>query len=193
MDASAIVAVVAAGISLAALGASIFQARSARAQVDESRAQTALQRQMHQDATQPYVWADVRPDDGHGQLVKVVVHNAGPTVATSIRIAFDPPLPDGIPHRPGSTFTALDSGISALAPGRSMSWNLGVGHELLASEVARAYQVTVDAMGPFGPVPQLRYTIDLREWSKTAGQPPGTLHEVRNAIADVAKELKQAR
>jgi len=87
----------------------------------------------------------------------------------------------------------LDGEISALAPGRGMSWNLGVGHELLASEVARAYLVTVDATGPLGPVPQLRYTIDLRDWAKTAGQPPGSPHEVRNAIVDVARTLKQAR
>jgi hypothetical protein len=106
---------------------------------------------------------------------------------------FTPQLPDGIPHRPGEVFTALDTGISTLAPGRGMSWNLGVSHELLAAEVARDYEVTVDAHGPYGPIPKLRYRIDLRQWSKTAGQPPGSLHEVRNAIAEVAKALKESR
>ncbi len=99
MDASAIVAIVAADISLAALVAAAQQARSAkdqatsaREQVAEAQSQTALQRQMHRDAAQPYVWVDVRPDDGHGQLIKVVLQNGGPTVATDIRVTFTPPL-----------------------------------------------------------------------------------------------------
>ncbi len=73
LDASAVVALVAAAISLAALVASAHQARSARLQarsatdqVNEARAQTELQRQIQRDAAQPYIWVDVRPDDGRG-------------------------------------------------------------------------------------------------------------------------------
>jgi hypothetical protein len=189
MDASAIVAVMAAGISLAALVAAIYQARSARAQVSESRAQTDLQRQMHRDAAQPYVWADVRPDEGHGQLLKVIVENSGPTVARDVRVTFDPPLMD-LHRRDRDYFTGLEDGISALTPGRRMSWNLGVTFELMTEELAIAHEVTVDAVGPFGPVEQLRYTIDLSQWRENSAVPPGSLHEVRNAIADIAKTLK---
>lgn len=145
----------AAGISLAALGASIYQARSARDQVAESRAQTDLQRQIHRDAAQPYVWADVRPDEGHGQLLKVVVENSGPTVARNVRVSFDPPLVD-LHRRDRVLFTGLESGISALTPGRRMSWTLGVSFEMMTEELAGAHEVTVDAVGPFGPVEQLR-------------------------------------
>ncbi|MGY1751561.1 hypothetical protein [Blastococcus sp. SYSU D01042] len=189
MDASAIVAVVAAGISLAALGASIYQARSARDQVAESRAQTELQRQMHRDAAQPYVWADVVPDEGQGQLLKVIVENSGSTVARDVRVRFDPPLTDQL-RRDREHFTGLDGGISALTPGRRMTWPLGVAHKLMADEIGGAHTVVVDAVGPFGPVEQLRYTIDLSQWREGSAVPPGTLHEVRNAITDVAKALK---
>ncbi|TFV66083.1 UNVERIFIED_ORG: hypothetical protein E4P37_07890 [Bacillus sp. AZ43] len=190
MDASAIVAVVAAGISLAALAAAIYQAKSARDQVTEARAQTDLQRQMHRDAAQPYVWADVRPDDGHGQLLRVIVENGGPTVARDVRISFNPPLPE-VHRRDRTQFMGLENGISALTPGRRIMWTLGVSFELMSPGLAGAHEVTVDAVGPFGPLEQLRYTIDLSQWRESAAQPPGTLHEVRNAIVDVAKALKK--
>lgn len=162
LDASAVVAIVAAAISLAAFLASVHQARSARLQaqgasdqVTEAREQTALQRQMHRDAAQPYVWLDIRPDDGHGQLIKVVLENGGPTVATNIRVAIDPPLPDT--SRPGSHFSALDAGVSALAPGRSMRWNLGTGPQLFSDPAnVRAHRVSIDANGPFGPAETVR-------------------------------------
>ncbi|MGY1855473.1 hypothetical protein [Modestobacter sp. SYSU DS0290] len=190
MDASAVVAVVAAGISLAALAAAIYQARSARDQVAESRAQTDLQRRMHRDAAQPYVWADVRPDLGHGQLIQVIVENSGPTVARDVRVSFDPPLVDV--HRKNRVFfTGLDSGISALTPGRRMTWNLGVSFEVMSEGIVGAHQVTVDAVGPFGPVEQLRYTLDLRQWREGSAAPPGSLHEIRNAIVDIGKSLKK--
>lgn len=190
MDAAAIVAVVAAGISLAALAAAVYQAKSAGDQVEEARAQTALQRQMHRDAAQPFVWVDVRPDEGHGQMLKVIVENSGPTVARDVRVTFHPPLTD-LHRRDRDHFTGLESGISALTPGRRMSWALGVSFEMLTEELARAHQVTVDAVGPFGPVEQLRYTLDLRQWREGSAVPPGSLHEVRNAIADIGKSLKK--
>ena len=83
--------------------------------------------------------------------------------------------------------------MSALAPGRWMMWNLGVGHQVLHRDVVQAYEVTVDAVGPYGPIDQLRYTIDLSQWTLTAAQPPGSLHEVRNAVVDIAKAIKDGR
>ncbi len=38
---------------------------------------------MHEDAAQPYVWVDLRPDE-HAQLL-LLVGNSGPTVATDVR------------------------------------------------------------------------------------------------------------
>lgn len=190
-------AIIASVISVAAVVVAVHQAqtakdqaRSAREQVQESRAQTDLQRRMHRNAAQPYVWVDVRPVDGHGQLVRVVLQHGGPTVATDIRVAFTPPLTDGS-NRPGEHFTGLDAGVSSLAPARWMMWNLGISHELLGTPLASAYEVTVDANGPFGAVDQLRYTIDLSQWSNTTAQPPGTLHELRNAVRDVAKAIEK--
>lgn len=122
--------------------------------------------------------------------MKVVLENGGPTVATDLRVTFTPPLPDGTTSHPGDVFTALDAGVSSLAPGRSMHWTIGVGHRLLQGATARTYEVTVDAIGPFGPTEQLRYTINLSEWKQTLAVPPGTLHEVRRAIVDLNTTLK---
>ncbi|MCZ2810222.1 hypothetical protein O2W15_02120 [Modestobacter sp. VKM Ac-2979] len=189
MDIAAVVAIVAAGISLVALVAAFYQAKSAKDQVTEAREQTELQRQMHRDATEPYVWADIRPDEGHGQLLKVVVQNGGPTVAEDIRVSFDPPLRDAS-ERDGGVFSALDGGISALAPGRWMTWSIGDPNKVITDDAPTSYSVTVDAVGSFGAIKTLRYTIDLSQWAETSGVPLGTLHEVRNAITDVTKAIK---
>jgi hypothetical protein len=62
-------------------------------QVKVAKQQTKSQQKLHEDAAQPYVWVDLRPTDGDGHIMLLVVRNEGPTVATDVQIAFDPPVP----------------------------------------------------------------------------------------------------
>lgn len=75
------------------------QARSAREQteiqreqVEAAREQTRLQRELSHEASQPYVWADIQPDMKQGTVLDLVIGNSGPTVATDIKVTFEPPL-----------------------------------------------------------------------------------------------------
>ena len=86
MDASAIIAVIAATIALAALYVTWRQVQAA----DE---QTAIQREIYRDASQPYVWADVRLHQQHAGFFMLILKNEGPTVATNVTVTFTPPLP----------------------------------------------------------------------------------------------------
>lgn len=86
MEITVIVSAVSALIAFLAFLASVQQARIVQAQ-------TRLQQRAHEDAAQPYLWADFIPDEEHGSFFLLVLQNQGPTTATDVSISFDPPLP----------------------------------------------------------------------------------------------------
>lgn len=180
-------------IAIAALiisaGSLLYTARSANA----ARRQTAIQRQVREDAAQPYVWADVRPSEEHAQLFLLVVGNSGPTVATDVRVSIDKPLVSLPPEKGGQVATALSRGISALAPGRTMTWNLGVTHEVLsaAKDDDLAYTFRIEATGPFGALQPIEYTVDLETIRFGFGGPPGTLNGIAVAIKKLTAEISK--
>lgn len=189
MDVSAVVAIVGAVIAAAAL---FFTAR----QVRVANEQTGLQRQLRRDASQPYVWADIRLHEQHGQFLMLVLKNEGPTVANSVTMTFDPPLPEGwrrsrsvgpaTPDKPGV------AQFEALPPGRMMQWHLGAHTDVLApNDPANPtrFTVTIDAQGPSGPVETLSYVIDVSDYLAAAMTVAGTPLSIVKAINDSAKAL----
>lgn len=152
MDASATSAWVAAGIALAALPFNVSASRSARRQ-------TELQSQIHRDSAQPYVWADIRGDEVTGQLVKLIVCNEGPTVATDVKVHFTPPLVSvGLPNDFEAIQGKLGSGFPSLPPGRRLIWNLAFGMKLFdeSVNVPLRYHVAITGRGPLRPSAQAR-------------------------------------
>lgn len=83
----------------------------------------------------------------------------------------------------------LADGLKSLAPGRSLSWPLGQGFNLLNDDGPQSYTFTVTADGPFGPVPPLTYVVDTSEWKGTSDRPSGSLDQVREAIAELTKKI----
>ena len=154
--------------------------------------QTKIQRQLRIDGAQPYVWVDVRPDDVTGRLLNLVIGNSGPTNATNVRIKVDPPLPaiDQLRERAEAAQARLAGGISSLPPGRILSWPLGQGFNLLSGSDAKEYMFTVNAEGPFGPMPPLTYTIDLDDLRGTLDR-PSPLHQLTKAVEDLAETLRK--
>ncbi|MGY1826244.1 hypothetical protein [Blastococcus sp. SYSU DS0541] len=184
MKAETTVAVVAASIALAAAVATFWQVR-------EARAQTALQRQIRIDSAQPYVYADFRVDLIQGALITVHLENRGPTVATNVRLTWQPELPGK--HTVGGTTgdpSLPPRVLPSMPPGRVMIWTLGVAEKLLNDDtVPRDYLVTVKADGPFGPVEPLTYTLSLDDMHHTLAVPIGSLHKIERAIATSGKAL----
>jgi hypothetical protein len=152
--------------------------------------QTAIQRQIRIDSAQPYVWADVRPDDESGFVLNLVVGNSGPTVATNVRIMIDPPLPliDKFKGRADAQ-KLLAEGITSLPPGRTLTWELGPGFNLLKNDGPQPHAFVIDADGPFGHIPRVTYTVDLADWSGQVAWAPGNLRLVAKAIDDLAKKI----
>lgn len=188
------VAVVSTAIALSALlysRRSVRHAdRSATAAERSARAaeeQTEIQRQIRKDSAQPYVWADVRPDDESGFILTLVIGNSGPTVATRVRVTIDPPLPmvDQLKDRAAAQ-DRIAAGLASLPPGRTLTWALGQGFALLRDGGPQMHVFTIEADGPFGPVPPVTYTVDLADWSDQIAQAPGSLRLVAKAISDLA-------
>jgi hypothetical protein len=165
----------------------------ARRAANAAEEQTKIQRQLRIDAAQPYVWADIRPDDSQGVLLNVVVGNSGPTVAEKVRVKVDPPLPaiDQLQERVKIARTILADGIESLPPGRVLSWPLGQGFNLINDKIPQSYNFTVTANGPFGAVPALTYIVDMGNWRESLNRPAGNLHQLTLAVKEVANAIPQ--
>jgi len=174
-----------------AIAAAAFAYQSAR----EARAQTRLQREIREDAAQPRVWVDIRPDPSQGTLLQFVVGNDGPTVARNIRVTVSPRIPSTEQFR--ATAKLLEGlfgqGLSSLAPGRELRWGLGQGFNILDGSDELALMLTIDADGPYGPLPTSSYPLDLREWSSSLDQPAGSLYQTTKALEEIASELKRTK
>lgn len=183
MDVSAVVAVIGAVISAAAL---ILIAR----QVRLASEQTKHQRQVQRDAAQPYVWADIRLREQHGQFLMLVLKNEGPSVARSVTMTFDPPLPAEWRHgRPVGPAAVDRPGVyrfKALPPGRVMQWHLGIPTSVLDESGTTQFTVTIDAVGPYGPVEALTYAIEIGDYRDAAQTVPGTALAVVKALGGFA-------
>lgn len=177
------------------------QARSARdqteiqkEQVEAAREQTALQRALAHEALQPYVWADIQQDIQQGGLLDLVLGNSGPTIATSIEVEIDPPLPSTMNRyeNVAKLQETLSEGLHSLAPGRVLRWSLGPGHKLLAEDVPQLLHIRVVADGPYGPLAALEFPIDISQWRNAKDAPDGSLHFVRKSIQELAKSVDGA-
>jgi hypothetical protein len=188
VDVSAGISLGAAIVSICALGASIFQARSARRQAEAAERQTGLQEQIHRDSLQPYVYLDVRVDPVSKEMFDLVIENSGPTIATNVKVSIDPPLRSSID--PDVDRWALTRGIVSMPPGRSLSWGFDMALSR-GDDYPSKYQVTITGDGPFGPMQQLSYSLDLDDYDDTEARKTGTLKDIAKGITDLAKAVKQ--
>jgi hypothetical protein len=156
--------------------------------------QTKIQRQLRIDSAQPYVWADVRPDDESGFILTLIIGNSGPTIATNVRAKIDPPLPTIEQLKESTVAQArLAEGISSLPPGRILVWELGQGFNLLQEDGPQEHTFTITADGPFGPVPPLTYIVDLADWRGQPARASGNLRQVTKAIEGLAAKISKQK
>jgi hypothetical protein len=192
MDAGTWVAIAAVIISLVALYFSRKSTVAAERAATAAEEQTKLQRQLRIEAAQPYVWADVRPDEDAGTLLNLVVGNSGPTVARNVRVRIDPPMPtiDQLRERVEAAHAQLAEGIGSLGPGSTRSWPLGQGFNLIPESGPETHTLTVTAEGPFDTVSTLTYTVDLADFRGTLDRPKGNLHQLTRAVRELGERFR---
>ncbi|SET77159.1 hypothetical protein SAMN05421811_10457 [Nonomuraea wenchangensis] len=132
----------------------------------------------------------------------LIIENVGPTLARNVRIIANPPFQRTL-DRPGEPEFAetllFTQGIPHLPPGRRLEVFMDLGFRLFATELPRQYEVTVKADGPFGPVEDLSYLIDLNVFTasriniKTVHQGVQELEKLRHQVEKIAEELSRPR
>lgn len=196
MELPTVVAVVIAIVSLLLNIAAVLVSKS---QVTAARSQTEVQRQIHRDSSQPYVWADIRLNPDDGATLDWVVGNSGPTVATDVTFRVDPPF-DDIHPLTSAAIERMANGLASLPPGRTNWWSLGPTYDLVKSTGPQPRTITIDATGPFGPLPTLEYVIDMTDFREVNVRPDGSLHLLTKAldrrpsttdVTELAKALRQ--
>jgi hypothetical protein len=70
-----------------------------------------------------------------------------------------------------------------------MAWPLGQGFNLLNEDGPLARTFTVAADGPFGPVPERTYVVDLSDYRGVLDRPAGSLHELTKAVREIPDKL----
>jgi hypothetical protein len=194
MDVSAWIAVIAAVIALLSGWYTAKAAKAAEGQSAEARRQTELQRQMYEDSLQPYVWADIAPDNAQGALLKLTVCNEGPTLATNIHVRFEPALTDVFDRgQVAAVQESLESGIRSLAPKRRVQWVLGVGHQFFGQNPTQSVRISITCDGPNGPCPLNTYLFDLNYIRYAHDYPDGSLHRVSERIKDLTTAVKSIK
>lgn len=194
----AIVSAAAAGIAavgaIAASVASFVALKPAKRAARAAEDQTEIQRDLMYQAAQPYVWADIQPDNQQGTMLHLVVGNAGPTMARNVRVVINPPFP-GLPDEPEQSAVAqkrVREGILSLAPKRIVRWSLGPGHVLLADGTSEtSYSLTVTAEGPYGALDPVAFEVRPSDWREARDAPDGSLHFVRLEIKKLASETEK--
>lgn len=187
-DWAAIGAVGAVVTAAVALWVSIRATRAAERSAGAAEEQTKIQRQLRQDAAQPYIWADIRIDESQGVLLGLVIGNSGPTVATNVKVTIDPPFPHIKElQRAAVAQERLAQGLKSLPPGRNLHFWLGQGFNLLDGAGPKVHRVTITADGPFGAVPALTYDLDLAEFEGQSGIAKGSLHLLTKAVESLGR------
>jgi hypothetical protein len=178
------------------------QAISARDQAETSARQLALEQKAHVEAQEPYVVVDLRPSDFVPEALMLIIENVGPTLARNVQIIANPPFQRTLdrPEEPKFAETLLfTQGIPYLPPGRKLEVFMDLGFQLFATDLPRQYEVTVKADGPFGPVEDLSYLIDLNVFTasriniKTVHQGVQELEKLRHQVEKITKELSRPR
>ncbi len=192
MDSNTIAAWVAAVAAIVAAVVAFFALWPAQRAAKAAEEQTRVQRELMYQSAQPYVWADIQPDDQQGTMLHLVLGNAGPTVARHVRVFIDPPFPQVSGHIGRSTVAQrrLREGILSLAPGRVIRWSLGIASDLMKDEEdTTVYRVRVMADGPYGEIEPVETEICLSDWRESLDAPGGSLHHIRKSIEKLVRAV----
>lgn len=164
-----------------ALAAAVFAGR----QVLEARRTREAQ-------AQPFVVVDIQSSPVWGNILNLVVENIGTTLATEVKVAFEPPLESSQPDLDIADSALVAEGIPALPPTRRIEALFDASHNRLKKDLPMRYEATVSCKDARGrAVETLRYTIDLGYLYGMERIDEYGMHHAADALRDIAKLLKQ--
>jgi hypothetical protein len=186
-------AVVVAIIATAPAYVSLAFARKA---ADSAVAQTDLQRQIAHEARLPMLWADIRPHPEARAVMCLFLGNSGPTTAHDVRAVIEPRILSGaIAFACDVAQDTAANGVSALPPGRTLEWSIGVGHDLLNVEgQPKQFTITVTGRASDGTALSDSFTSrfeDIRHTRASDGSLERIAQQMQHLLAE-ARNLNRA-
>ncbi|APE26763.1 hypothetical protein vnz_37255 (plasmid) [Streptomyces venezuelae] len=167
---------------------SAIQAKHANDQVEIAERQLELAEKIHREQNEPYVIVDIQPGAPGSMLLHLVVENIGSTVARNVRISADPPIETSFGEQATADLQAVLARVyPMIPPGRRLEFIFD-GPSRFNGALPMAYTFTVHYEGPFGPVEELEYLVDIDTLTESpVGQRP--LKRVEQDLEKIRKEL----
>lgn len=182
----------AAGWAAAAAWATFVVAAAAAAfawrQVLEARA-------TRNDQAQPFVVVDFEPSKAGRIFLDLVIRNTGTTVATNVRMTFDPSLASTL-SRDDTRYLLAESaivrrGIPTLPPGREYRMLFERMPDRYTSDLPRSYDATVTFDDARGRPHEMRYRLDLDIYFGFMRLDVYTDHDAAKALREIEKLLQR--
>lgn len=154
------------------------------------RQQLGQAEQAQREQNEPYVIVDIQPREPGAGVLVLVIENIGPTLARNVQITATPPLVSGWDDAITQTLEGVLAGtIPMLPPGRRLEFPFDDQHRF-SSSLPTAYDFTVKAEGPYGPMEDLTYTVDFGMWGESL---MGERHMKRleQKVGEVGANLKK--
>lgn len=182
----------------------VRSADAAHLQADSALRQLELSEKVRREQQEPYVVVNIRPSEHVTNVFMLVIENLGTTVARNVRIACNPPIERVAEQELSGKFVLRDSfifkqGIPVMPPGWKIELFFDISHKRLNSNLPLQYTFTVDTDGPFGPVEQLKYEVDLRIFTevetlsiKGTHQGVKELEKIRKVAENISSALKRS-
>ncbi|TDB95350.1 hypothetical protein [Actinomadura sp. 7K534] len=182
----------------------VRSADAAHLQADSALRQLELSEKVRREQQEPYVVVNIRPSEHVTNVFLLVIENLGPTVARNVRIGCSPPIERVAEQELPGKFILRNSfifnqGIPIMPPGWKIELFFDMSHKRLNSDLPLQYTFTADTEGPFGPVEQLTYEVDLRMFTevetltvKGVHQGVKEMEKLRKAAENISSALRRS-
>ena len=157
-------------------------------QIDQAEKAEAANRQARREALEPVVIVDIAPGANDPGVFVLTIANIGPSIARNVRIKAPTEMlrSDGTKMHEWTVFT---EGIKTMPPGHRLQFFFDVSFQPFKGNSPTKCTFMVNCDGPFGPVPQAEYVVDLTPY-EGAWAAPTTLHSVVKQLENVAGAVK---
>lgn len=146
------------------------------------------------DQARPFVVVDLEPSEAWGNVINLVIENVGKTLATDVRMEFDPPMTSSMSNEQGYRFAEaplFKNGIPSMPPGRRFEALFDLSHKRLEAGLPMTFKVKVQCKDARGKQqPELEYLVDLSFRYDLRRTEIRTLHHVAKNLEDILRLLR---
>lgn len=168
------------------LGVAAVAALFARHQVLEAR-------RTREDQAQPFVVVDFEPSKAGRVFVDLIIRNTGTTVATNVKVVFDPPLVSTMTETDGKyrlrDAAIITKGVPTLPPSREYRMLFEQMPNRYASDLPRSYDAVVSFDDTRGRRHEMKYRLDLDIYFGFTHLEVYGEHDAAKALKEIEKTL----